>query len=158
MLFRVYKKWSDFKKGLQARTTLELIVDRGCNVGQNIAAQLRQEKNEKALSNCGIPINNNIPDTISPTTLQTLVTNGTVPGAQEGIVIGDTEWVNPGWPEISVPGGPTVEPPGVVDNGFVLTPTAGSQPGDLTPLFTDTQYMVTWFNKTQYVLIQQNYI
>lgn len=134
--------YSDFKKGLQARTTLELIVDRGCNVGQNIAAQLRQEKNEKALSNCGIPINNNIPDTISPTTLQTLVTNGTVPGAQEGIVIGDTEWVNPGWPEISVPGGPTVEPPGVVDNGFVLTPTAGSQPGDLTPLFTDTQYPV----------------
>ena len=134
--------YSDFLKGLQARTTLELIVDRGCNVGQNIMAQLRQEKNEKALSNCGIPINNNIPDTISPSTIQTLITNGTVPGAQEGIVIDDIQWVNPGWPQIGPPGSPPVTAPGVVDDGFFLIPTAGEEPGDFTPLFTDTEYPV----------------
>ena len=134
--------YSDFLKGLQARTTLELIVDRGCNVGQNIMAQLRQEKNEKALSNCGIPINNNIPDTISPSTIQTLITNGTVPGAQEGIVIDDIQWVNPSWPQIGPPGSPPVTAPGVVDDGFFLIPTAGEEPGDFTPLFTDTEYPV----------------
>ena len=56
--------YSDYNKGLQARVTLELIVDRNCDVGQNIMAQLRQEVNEKALSNCGIPINNNISDVV----------------------------------------------------------------------------------------------
>ena len=58
--------YADYRTGRGARVTLELIVDRDCDVGQNIVAQLRQENNEKALSNCGIPINNNIPDTIAP--------------------------------------------------------------------------------------------
>jgi len=134
--------YSDYNKGLQARVTLELIVDRNCDVGQNIMAQLRQEVNEKALSNCGIPINNNISDVVSPNTINTLVVNGTVPGAQEGIEIGDSEWVNPGWPQISIPGGPDITPPGVVDNGSYLEPLEGVAPGDFTPLFTEIQYPV----------------
>ena len=134
--------YSDFKTGLQGRDTIELIIKRDCDVGQNIMAQMRQERNEKALSNCGIPINNNIADRIAPSTIRTLVTNGTVPGAQEGVVIGDTEWVNPGWPDLSPPGGVTVQPPGVVDNGVTLTPLSGSEPGDFTPLFTQVQYPV----------------
>ena len=90
--------YSDFRTGLQGRVTIELIIKRDCDVGQNIMAQMRQERNEKTLANCGIPLNNNIPDRTPASTIRTLVTNGTVPGALEGIVIGDTEWVNPGWP------------------------------------------------------------
>lgn len=134
--------YSDYRTGLQGRVTIELIIDRRCDVGQNIMAQMRQERNEKTLANCGIPLNNNIPDRTPASTIRTLVTNGTVPGALEGIVIGDTEWVNPGWPQIDLPGGVQTTAPGVVDNGVFLTPISGTGPGDFTPLTTDVEYPV----------------
>ena len=134
--------FSDPRTGLQGRITIELIIDRGCDVGQNIMAQMRQERNEKTLANCGIPLNNNIPDKTPASTVQTLITNGTVPGALEGIVINDTEWVNPGWPTLGPPGSPDVTAPGVVDNGVILTPLSGTSPGDFTPLTTNVQYPV----------------
>jgi hypothetical protein len=134
--------YSDFRTGLQGRVTIELIIDRACDVGQNIMAQMRQERNEKTLANCGIPLNNNIPDRTPASTIRTLVTNGTVPGALEGMVIGDTEWVNPGWPTLGPPGSPEVTAPGVVDNGVFLTPISGTGPGDFTPLTTDVEYPV----------------
>ncbi len=134
--------YSDFRTGLQGRATIELIIDRACDVGQNIMAQMRQETNEKTLANCGIPLNNNIPDKIPASTIRTLVTNGTVPGAQEGIVINGVEWVNPGWPTLGPPGSPTVTAPGVVDNGVFLTPLSGTAPGSFTPLTTNVEYPV----------------
>jgi hypothetical protein len=134
--------YSDYRTGLQGRVTIELIIDRACDVGQNIMAQMRQERNEKTLANCGIPLNNNIPDRTPASTIRTLVTNGTVPGALEGIVIGDTQWVNPGWPQIDLPGGVVTTAPGVVDNGVFLTPISGTGPGDFTPLTTDVEYPV----------------
>jgi len=105
-------------------------------------AQMRQERNEKTLANCGIPLNNNIPDRTPASTIRTLVTNGTVPGALEGIVIDNIEWVNPGWPQIDLPGGVVTTAPGVVDNGVFLTPISGTGPGDFTPLTTDVEYPV----------------
>ncbi len=134
--------YSDFRTGLQGRITIELIIDRACDVGQNIMAQMRQERNEKTLANCGIPLNNNIPDRTPASTIRTLVTNGTVPGALEGIVINGVEWVNPGWPTLGPPGSPTVTAPGVVDNGVFLTPLSGTAPGSFTPLTTDVEYPV----------------
>ena len=134
--------YSDFRTGLQGRATIELIIDRLCDVGQNIMAQMRQETNEKTLANCGIPLNNNIPDKIPASTIRTLVTNGTVPGAQEGIVINGVEWVNPGWPTLGPPGSPAITAPGVVDNGVFLTPLTGTAPGSFTPLTTNVQYPV----------------
>ena len=47
---------------IQGRVTIEAIVDRACNVGQNIVAMMRESNNEQALANCGIPLNNNISD------------------------------------------------------------------------------------------------
>lgn len=134
--------YSDYRTGLQGRVTIELIIDRVCDVGQNIMAQMRQERNEKTLANCGIPLNNNIPDRTPASTIRTLVTNGTVPGALEGIVIDNIEWVNPGWPQIDLPGGVVTTAPGVVDNGVFLTPISGTGPGDFTPLTTDVEYPV----------------
>ena len=74
---------------IRGRVTLEAIVDRACEVGQNIVAAMRESNNEQALANCGIPINNNISDKIPLGIRDTLNANGTAPGAKEGIQIGD---------------------------------------------------------------------
>ena len=134
--------FSDNRTGLQGRATIELIIDRDCDVGQNIMAQMRQERNEKTLANCGIPLNNNIPDKTPASTIRTLVTNGTVPGALEGVVQGALEWVNPGWPYIGPPGNTTIQTPGVVASSTALTPIGGEAPGSFTPLTTDVAYPV----------------
>ena len=127
--------YADYRTGRGARVTLELIVDRNCDVGQNIVAQLRQEGNEKALANCGIPINNNIPDTISPARTQRLVTNGTVPTAVEGVEIDGLNWVNPSWPYVEPPGGDEPQGPGGYDGGNGFIPTSKEIPGSYAPLY-----------------------
>ena len=129
--------YADYRTGRGARVTLELIVDRDCDVGQNIVAQLRQENNEKALSNCGIPINNNIPDTIAPSKTLILLSNGTIAGAQEGIELDPNEWVNPSWPEIAPPGGPEPSSPGGFADPAGFIPLDGSAPGNYDPLYND---------------------
>tara|TARA_R110000744_G_scaffold16144_2_gene44640 strand:- start:1205 stop:4279 length:3075 start_codon:yes stop_codon:yes gene_type:complete len=119
------------------RSTLELIVDRRCDVGQNIVAQLRQEHNENVLKNCGVPLNNNIDDKIPETILQTLLANGTVPGAREGIEINDKVWVNPEFPVIDGIDGHEFTPPGGKFVAPWFVPITGSKPGDWSPIIND---------------------
>jgi len=128
--------YSDYKSptGIGARMTLELIVDRVCNVGQNIVAQLRQENNEKALANCGIPINNNISDILPPDIKNQQLANGTVPGAKEGIEINGAEFVIPSWPVITGVDGPIDSGPGGIYVSPTFVPIEQTTPGSYDPL------------------------
>ena len=118
---------------IRGRVTLEAIVDRACEVGQNIVAAMRESNNEQALANCGIPINNNISDKIPLGIRDTLNANGTAPGAKEGIQIGDIKWVNPEFPDVFGPGGPIPGGGGkYIPPNFV--PIEGEAPGTLDPI------------------------
>lgn len=121
---------------IQGRITIELIVDRACNVGQNIVAMMRESNNEQALANCGIPLNNNISDKIPQNIQDTLHGNGTFPRSNEGIPVGDNEWVNPGFPDIFGPDGPQIGPGGkYVSPTFV--PIEKSTPGSIDPILNN---------------------
>jgi len=121
---------------IQGRITIELIVDRACNVGQNIVAMMRESNNEQALANCGIPLNNNISDKIPQNIQDTLHGNGTFPRSNEGIPVGDIEWVNPGFPDIFGPDGPQIGPGGkYVSPTFV--PIEKSTPGSIDPILNN---------------------
>ena len=88
--------------------TIEMILDRDCEVAQNIVAMMRQERNQTKLTDCGIPMNNNISDIMDDDIVNSLLTNNTVPGAITGIgPIGDigATYTNPAWPIIEVDGG-----------------------------------------------------
>ena len=121
---------------IQGRVTIEAIVDRACNVGQNIVAMMRESNNEQALANCGIPLNNNISDKLPKNVQDALHGNGTFPRANEGIPVGDIEWVNPGFPDIFGPDGPTIGPGGkYVSPTFV--PIDKSTPGSIDPILNN---------------------
>ena len=128
--------YSDYKspQGVGARMTLELIVDRACDVGQNIVAQLRQENNEKALANCGIPVNNNISDLLPPDIKNKQLANGTVEGAKEGIEINGAEFVIPSWPVIAGVDGPIESGPGGIYVSPTFVPISSEKPGSYDPL------------------------
>mgnify|MGYP003627645985 CR=1 FL=1 len=134
--------YSDYQNinTVDARVTLESIVDRNCDVGQNIVAQMRQARNEKALSNCGIPINNNIPDSLSEFDASVIQTNGTLEGAREGIELDGKEWMNPKWVNVIGPGLPPFTPPGGVVGPGDFTPINSTVPGTFAPLFDDVEF------------------
>jgi len=105
--------------------TIEMILDRECEVAQNIIAMMRQERNQTKLTDCGIPMNNNIPDIMPDDIVNSLNTNNTVPGAITGIgpnSNGKGLYTNPAWPVIGDPfdgdinnGG--IKPPGQFIDG-----------------------------------------
>jgi len=134
--------YSDYQNTntVDARVTLESIVDRNCDVGQNIVAQMRQARNEKALSSCGIPVNNNIPDSLSEFDASLIQTNGTIEGVKEGIELDGKEWMNPKWVNVIGPGLPPFTPPGGVVGPGDFTPINSTVPGTFAPLFNNVEF------------------
>lgn len=65
--------------------TLENMADLCSTGGQSMIGLMRELRNEARLSEVGIPLNNNIPDTLSPQDQQQLLANGLKCGAEEGI-------------------------------------------------------------------------
>jgi len=107
--------------------TIEMILDRDCEVAQSIVAMMRQERNQTKLTDCGIPMNNNIPDIMPPDIVNSLNTNNTVPGAVTGIgpnSNGKGLYTNPAWPVIGDPFDPSdinnggIKPPGQFIEGI----------------------------------------
>lgn len=63
--------------------SLEMMAD-FCSVGgQSLIAMMRQERNQQRLSELGIPLDNNIPNTLSVEDQRKLIANGTKCGATE---------------------------------------------------------------------------
>ncbi len=65
--------------------TLEHISDLDLRGGQSLVAMMRQERNQNRLSEVGIELDNNINDDLSDQQKKLLITNGTIPGAIEGV-------------------------------------------------------------------------
>lgn len=79
--------------------TLEAISNTSNVGGQSTIGMMRQERNQTRLQTAGIQLDNNMPATLSPTELKTLLTNGTLPGAVEGIPSPNgNEYTPPAWP------------------------------------------------------------
>ena len=68
-----------------AAQTIQSISDLNSLGGQSTIAKMREERNQIRLQKLGIEPDNNIPNTLSPTTNKTLLANGTAPGALDGI-------------------------------------------------------------------------
>lgn len=99
----------DTKPHMSAQT-LEAISDLLSSGGQSTVAMMRQERNQARLQTIGISLDNNMPDTLNVSALKTLTTNGTLPGAKEGIASPNGNmYTIPAWPENET--APCVNPP-----------------------------------------------
>ena len=125
-----------------AAQTIEAITNTNTVGGQSAIAMMRQERNQTRLQTVGIQLDNNMNSELTPTELKTLLTNGTIPGAVEGIPSPNgNEYTPPAWPgnddptrpgEVTLPdpGGIYVPPPGGI--GGYPPPNAGGIPVDST--------------------------
>jgi hypothetical protein len=125
-----------------AAQTIEAITNTNTVGGQSAIAMMRQERNQTRLQSVGIQLDNNMSSELTPTELKTLLTNGTIPGAVEGILSPNgNEYTPPAWPgndnptrpgEVTLPdpGGIYVPPPGGI--GGYPPPNAGGVPVDST--------------------------
>lgn len=125
-----------------AAQTIEAITNTSSVGGQSAIAMMRQERNQTRLQSVGIQLDNNMPSELTPTELKTLLTNGTIPGAVEGIPSPNgNEYTPPAWPgnldptrpgviTLPDPGGIYVPPPGGI--GGYPPPNAGGIPVDST--------------------------
>ena len=66
--------------------TLEAIVDLSTTGGQSIVGMLRETRNQARLSIVGIPLDNNISQTLSQTQNKELVANGVLPGTVPAVL------------------------------------------------------------------------
>ena len=106
-----------------AAQTLEAISDQTIAGGQSVIGLMRQERNQTRLLSAGINLDNNIPAALSTTDLQTLTSNGTLPGATNGI----GTYTNPAWPQTET------NPIGYMTTAGYQA-TSGTAPGDITPI------------------------
>ncbi len=125
-----------------AAQTIEAITNNNSVGGQSAVAMMRQERNQSRLQTLGIPLDNNMPSELTPTELKTLLTNGTLPGAVEGIPSPNgNEYTPPAWPgnddptrpgviTFPNPSGIYVPPPGSI--GGYPPPNLGGTPVDST--------------------------
>ncbi len=60
--------------------TLEAIVNLCTSGGQSLVGMMRESRNQNKLTAIGIPLDNNIPDTITPKENKQLIANGLLPG------------------------------------------------------------------------------
>ena len=67
--------------------TIEAISDLSTPGGQSLAASLRQERNQARLIEAGIPLDNNVPGTLSENASKLLLVNGTIPLATSGVTV-----------------------------------------------------------------------
>jgi len=88
--------------------TLEAITDLSTQGGLSMVAMMRQERNQARLTITGIPLDNNIPDTLPIDVQKELISNGIIPGTSQQ-PIGSPSLVqivptNPGIPADLIPG------------------------------------------------------
>lgn len=87
-----------------AAQTLEHISNLRNTGGQSVVGLMRQERNQERLQQIGIELDNNIPDGLTEQEIKILITNGTLPGAVEGVP-------NPTGIDYTLPANPAVEIP-----------------------------------------------
>jgi hypothetical protein len=134
----------DTKPHMSAQT-LEAISNTSNVGGQSTIGMMRQERNQTRLQTVGIQLDNNMPSELTPAELKTLTTNGTLPGAVEGIPsTNGNDYTPPAWPgnpnptrpgEVVFPnpGGIYVPPPGGI-GGYPPPSLGGTLPGTELPL------------------------
>ena len=138
-----------------AAQTLEAISDICTPGGQSIVGMMREARNQARLAIAGIPLDNNIPDTLPPTVTKSLIANGslpdTAPATLEQTRCSDGSLITP-------------EPAGVynpVDDsyyvnsptlgGIVNSPIIGSVPaGSFVP---DVNYSIDYVGDTDFTAI-----
>lgn len=127
--------------------TLEAISDLNNIGGQSIVAKMREERNQQRLAHLGTELDNNIPNTMSTTDYRTVIANGTIGGAVDGITSPNgEEYTIPAWLETEQGGEIlTPEPSGYylptdfilfgsnpIPTGFLETESYSE--GDITPI------------------------
>lgn len=121
-----------------ASQLLEGIVDMNSLAGQSLVGMMRQERNQIRLHHAGIPMSNNIPDTLSDMDQKTLTTNGTLEAAGYNNDING--YTNPAWSSVELNGEVIAPKPSGIYTPTTralvgtYTPTSSTQPGDITPL------------------------
>jgi hypothetical protein len=105
--------------------TLEHISNMKNTGGQSVVGLMRQERNQVRLNEIGIELDNNLPSALSDQQEKMLLSNGTLPGAVEGIPScngSGTDYTTPSNPatEIAVDGNPC--------NGDVITREESPKP------------------------------
>jgi len=120
--------------------TLEAISDLNTLGGQSLIAMMRQERNQSRLQSVGIDLDNNIPGTLSPSQIKTLITNGTIAGAVTGITSPNGNvYTNPSWAtnlQNDVTVGPS--PLGIYQPTTGFQPTSSVTTGDITQILNGT--------------------
>jgi len=136
----------------QAAQTLEHISNLKSIGGESVVGMMRQERNQARLAEIGIELDNNIPSDLSPEQEKMLLTNGTLPGAVEGIPgPGGLDYTLPAWPAIELPTGgtpcnddvttevATPDPVAIYDvNTQTLREIQGTTEGTILPILTNT--------------------
>ena len=95
--------------------TLEAISNTSTMGGQSTIGMMRQERNQTRLQTVGIQLDNNMPSQLTPTEVKTLLANGTLPGAVEGIPsTNGNQYTPPSWPGNRDPNNPGNDDPNVL--------------------------------------------
>jgi hypothetical protein len=116
--------------------TIEAISDMDLLGGQSTIGMMRQERNQARLQQLGIDPDSNIPDAPELSLVKTLLANGTVPGAVDGIASPNgNEYTLPAWFNNIIDGEEIVPKP----EGLYVSPTGfqqteGLNDGDITPI------------------------
>jgi hypothetical protein len=121
----------DTKPHMSAQT-LEAISNLSNVSGQSIVAFMRESRNKTRLLEAGIPLDNNIPDSLSDAQVKQLTTNGVLPNPG----IGPVSTTIPAWATNKDPiTNETINPipNGVFANGQ-FNQTNEVAPGDITPI------------------------
>lgn len=136
----------------QAAQTLEHISNLKSIGGESVVGMMRQERNQARLAEIGIELDNNIPSGLSPEQEKMLLTNGTLPGAVDGIPSpAGVDYTLPAWPALELPTGGTPcnndvttevvtpEPVAIYDvNTQTLREIQGTTEGTILPILTNT--------------------
>lgn len=123
--------------------SLENLADFCTTGGQSLVAMMRQERNQQRLAEIGVPLDNNIPDTMSIEDQRQIMGNGTKCGATEEAGINADNGLSfpiPAFPSTEDCDGTVLAP----EKTTVFDTTANtlrkfndSIPGSLAPLLTD---------------------
>jgi hypothetical protein len=129
-----------------AAQTIEAISDMSNVGGQSTVGMMRQERNQARLQLLGIEQDNNIPSELSDEEIKQVTTNGTLPGAKDGI----NGYTNPAWPanefgndiKTPVPTGVYI-PPNLSNTADLdelpgFQPKATTAPGDITSILENS--------------------
>ena len=123
--------------------SLEMMSDYCTTGGQSLVGMMRQERNQQRLDSIGIPLDNNIPNTLSEEDQRQILANGTKCGATiEGGVNAENglSFVMPAFPKTENCSNETLQPEKTTlyDNTeTALRKFENSIPGTLAPLLID---------------------